>query len=64
MADQNQDRNQSAAAIWARYSQIAFIIPAAVVIGLFLGKLWIAGCTRAGSFWWASSSAPSPASPT
>lgn len=39
MADQNQDRNQSAAAIWARYSQIAFIIPAAVVIGLFLGKL-------------------------
>lgn len=39
MADHNQDRNQSAAAIWARYSQIAFIIPAAVVIGLFLGKL-------------------------
>jgi F0F1-type ATP synthase assembly protein I len=39
MADENQDRNQSAAAIWARYSQIAFIIPAAVVIGLFLGKL-------------------------
>ena len=39
MADQDQDRNQSAAAIWARYSQIAFIIPAAVVIGLFLGKL-------------------------
>ena len=39
MADQDQNRNQSAAAIWARYSQIAFIIPAAVVIGLFLGKL-------------------------
>lgn len=39
MADRNQDRNQSPAAIWARYSQIAFIIPAAVVIGLFLGKL-------------------------
>jgi ATP synthase protein I len=39
MVDQGQNRNQSAAAIWARYSQIAFIIPAAVVIGLFLGKL-------------------------
>lgn len=39
MADQDQDRSQSAASIWARYSQIAFIIPAAVVIGLFLGKL-------------------------
>lgn len=39
MADQKQDRNESAAVIWARYSQIAFIIPAAVVIGLFLGKL-------------------------
>ena len=35
----NQDRNQNPAVIWARYSQIAFVIPAAVVIGLFLGKL-------------------------
>jgi len=39
MADEKPDRNQNAAVIWARYSQIAFVIPAAVVIGLFLGKL-------------------------
>ena len=39
MADDKQDRDQNAAVIWARYSQIAFIIPAAVVIGLVLGKL-------------------------
>jgi F0F1-type ATP synthase assembly protein I len=39
MADEKQDRNENAAVIWARYSQIAFVIPAAVVIGLFLGKL-------------------------
>ncbi len=38
MAD-DQNRQESSAAIWARYSQIAFIIPAAVVIGLFVGKL-------------------------
>ena len=29
----------SAAVTWARYSEIAFIIPAAVVVGLLLGKL-------------------------
>jgi len=39
MPDQDGDRKQSAAVIWARYSQIAFIIPAAVVVGLLLGKL-------------------------
>lgn len=39
MADEKPDRNQNTAVIWARYSQIAFVIPAAVVIGLFLGKL-------------------------
>ena len=39
MADDDQDRRESPAAIWARYSQIAFVIPAAVVIGMFLGKL-------------------------
>ena len=39
MADEKPDRNQNAAVFWARYSQIAFVIPAAVVIGLFLGKL-------------------------
>ena len=39
MADENPNRNDSAAAIWARYSQIAFIIPTAVVVGLLLGKL-------------------------
>ncbi len=25
--------------VWARYSQIAFILPAAVVVGLLAGKL-------------------------
>jgi F0F1-type ATP synthase assembly protein I len=40
MADEKQDRSQNAAVIWARYSQIAFIIPAAVVVGLLLGKLF------------------------
>jgi len=41
MADDNRDPNQfqNAAIAWARYSEIAFIIPAAVVIGLLLGKL-------------------------
>jgi F0F1-type ATP synthase assembly protein I len=27
------------AVIWARYSEIAFIIPASVVVGLLIGKL-------------------------
>ena len=39
MADEGQNRKDNAAVIWARYSQIAFIIPAAVVIGLFVGKV-------------------------
>ena len=39
MPDQDQGDKQSAAIIWARYSQIAFIIPAAVVVGLLIGKL-------------------------
>ncbi len=40
MADeQRDDTPQTAAVLWARYSQIAFIIPAAVVVGLLLGKL-------------------------
>jgi len=39
MADEKPDRDESPAVIWARYSQIAFVIPAAVVVGLFLGKL-------------------------
>jgi ATP synthase protein I len=30
---------ESAAVTWARYSEIAFIIPAAVVVGLLLGAL-------------------------
>lgn len=32
-------KSDNAAVIWARYSEIAFIIPAAVVVGLLLGKL-------------------------
>lgn len=39
MGDEKREREDSSAIIWARYSQIAFIIPAAVVIGLFFGKL-------------------------
>ena len=39
MADERDDGKQRAAVLWARYSQIAFIIPAAVVVGLLLGKL-------------------------
>jgi len=39
MPSEDPDRKQSPAAIWARYSQIAFILPAAVVVGLLLGKL-------------------------
>jgi F0F1-type ATP synthase assembly protein I len=36
---QRDDKSENAAVLWARYSQIAFIIPASVVIGLLLGKL-------------------------
>ena len=41
MPDDRKDPNdlQSTAIAWARYSEIAFIIPAAVVVGLLLGKL-------------------------
>jgi F0F1-type ATP synthase assembly protein I len=40
MADEKRDdKIQSAAIVWARYSEIAFIIPAAIVVGLLLGKL-------------------------
>jgi F0F1-type ATP synthase assembly protein I len=39
MADDNRDSNQSASVLWARYSQLAFILPAAVVVGLLIGKL-------------------------
>ncbi len=39
MSSDDQDRKESAAVLWARYSQIAFIIPAAVVLGLLVGKL-------------------------
>jgi len=41
MPDDKRDSKdlQSAAIAWARYSEIAFIIPAAVVVGLLLGKL-------------------------
>jgi len=40
MAGEDPNQKQSAAVEWARYSQIAFIIPAAVVVGLLLGKLF------------------------
>jgi len=41
MPDDRKDPNnlQGTAIAWARYSEIAFIIPAAVVVGLLLGKL-------------------------
>jgi ATP synthase protein I len=35
---QGDDRPENPAVLWARYSQLAFIIPASVVIGLLLGK--------------------------
>jgi len=38
MAD-DPNRKENPAVVWARYSQIAFILPAAVVVGLLLGKL-------------------------
>jgi len=41
MNDEPQDdKSQSSTVLWARYSQIAFIIPAAVVVGLLVGKLF------------------------
>ena len=40
MAGDDKPRNDNAAVLWARYSQIAFIIPAAVVVGLLIGKLF------------------------
>jgi len=40
MAGEDDPRKDSAAVLWARYSQIAFIIPAAVVVGLLIGKLF------------------------
>jgi len=39
MTGDDRDRKESGAVLWARYSQIAFIIPAAVVVGLLVGKL-------------------------
>jgi len=39
MSSDDKDRKESTAVIWARYSQIAFILPAAVVVGLLVGKL-------------------------
>lgn len=35
----NDNKSDNPAVIWARYSEIAFIIPAAVVVGLLIGKL-------------------------
>jgi ATP synthase protein I len=32
-------KEPSVPVVWARYSQLAFILPAAVVVGLLLGKL-------------------------
>ena len=40
MADDDPNRKENAAVVWARYSQIAFILPAAVVVGLLVGKLF------------------------
>ena len=39
MSSGDPERKESAAVTWARYSQIAFILPAAVVVGLLAGKL-------------------------
>jgi len=37
--DRKNADSDNPAVVWARYSEIAFIIPAAVVVGLLLGKL-------------------------
>jgi F0F1-type ATP synthase assembly protein I len=37
--ERRRSESDNPAVIWARYSEIAFIIPAAVVVGLLLGKL-------------------------
>jgi len=37
--DQREKKSDNPAVIWARYSEIAFIIPASVVVGLVIGKL-------------------------
>ena len=40
MAKRPRDSQSNNPAVgWARYSEVAFIIPAAVVVGLLLGKL-------------------------
>jgi F0F1-type ATP synthase assembly protein I len=40
MAGRRKDsKSNNPAVVWARYSEVAFIIPAAVVVGLLLGKL-------------------------
>jgi F0F1-type ATP synthase assembly protein I len=38
-SDPNNRASNNPAVTWAKYSEIAFIIPAAVVVGLLLGKL-------------------------
>jgi F0F1-type ATP synthase assembly protein I len=40
MAGEDKQRKENAAVLWARYSQIAFIIPAGVIVGLLVGKLF------------------------
>jgi F0F1-type ATP synthase assembly protein I len=40
MSDESKNnKSDNPTVIWARYSEIAFIIPAAVVVGLLIGKL-------------------------
>jgi F0F1-type ATP synthase assembly protein I len=40
VADRRKDsKSNNPVVVWARYSEVAFIIPAAVVVGLLLGKL-------------------------
>ena len=38
-SEDKRGKSDNVAVIWARYSEIAFIIPAAVVVGLLVGKL-------------------------
>lgn len=40
MTENNREpKSDNPAVVWARYSEVAFIIPAAVVVGLLVGKL-------------------------
>jgi F0F1-type ATP synthase assembly protein I len=40
MASDDPKGKDNPAVMWAKYSQLAFVLPAAVVVGLLLGRLF------------------------